>query len=86
MKRIVCLCVILLCSISFAFAQGGSGRTNTRARAKKVVSPFIEAEKAWMPFWKDLQEIAKNRDLQGLYEIMSEDFSYKQVSKSSATF
>lgn len=78
MKRIVCLCVLLLCSISFVYAQGRRGRT-TRTRkpvVRNVNLQFAEAERAWVPFWNKFREVVKNRDLGGLEELLSEDFEY----------
>lgn len=73
MKRIVCLCFILLCSISFAFAQG---RTNTKKPVvkKTIDTKVVEAEKIWMPFWNKFREVVKNRNKQDLKSIVSKDF------------
>ena len=78
MKRIVCLCVILLCSISFAFAQGGRGRTTKKKPVVKKINPQIaEAEKAWIPFWKKFLKVIKERDSKGLFQLMAKDFDYQ---------
>ena len=81
MKRIVCICVVLLCLASFAFAQGeDAGLKKTKkpiVKKKTVGSPFAEAEKAWIPFYEKFREIVKNRDRQGLYNAMAEDFDFR---------
>ena len=75
MKRIVCLCVILLCSISFAFAQGGRGRTTKKKPVVKKIDPQIaEAEKAWVVFWKNFKMSIKNRNINSFLEMMSEEY------------
>ncbi|HMS41691.1 MAG TPA: hypothetical protein PKE69_15780 [Pyrinomonadaceae bacterium] len=76
MKRIVCLCVILLCSVSFAFAQGGRGRTTKKKPVVKKIDPQIaEAEKAWTPFYEKFLEVVKNREREGLKKLLSVDFN-----------
>ena len=72
MKRIVCLCVILLCSISFAFAQ-----RSRKPVAKKIGPQIADAEKAWIPFWTKFLKVIKNRDSKGLFQIMAKDFNYQ---------
>ncbi|CAN5578235.1 hypothetical protein BH10ACI1_BH10ACI1_08670 [soil metagenome] len=77
MNRIVCLCVILLCSISFAFAQGGRGRTRQTKKpvVKKIDPQIAEAEKAWIPFWKEFTVEIKNRDKESLKMMIAEDYN-----------
>ena len=76
MKRIVCLCVILLCSISFAFAQGGRGRTTKKKPVVKKIDPQIaETEKAWILFYEKFRETVKNQDIEELRKIVAEDFN-----------
>lgn len=89
MKRIICLCVILLCSISFAVAQGAKpGRTNTNGKKvvkKTVVSPFAEAEKAWIPFWRDFKQAVKNRDKDSLKEMISKNYTCYENSSGECS-
>ena|SRR5215213_453686 len=78
LKIIVCLCVILLCAANFAFAQGDDGSLIKNSIVKKpVTSQFAEAEKAWILFYKNFREVVKNRNRQGLYEAMAEDFNFR---------
>ena len=93
MKRIVCLWVILLCSISFAFAQGGRGRTSqTKKPVVKIIDPQIaEAEKAWIPFWTKFTTAIKNRDKETLKMMIDENYEgnfcdYEPTDKKGGFF
>ena len=76
MKRIFCLCVILLCSISIIFAQGGSGRTNTKKPVikKKVNSELVKAEKDWSPFWDNFKATLRKHDKNSFKELISKNY------------
>lgn len=77
MKRIICLFVILFCSIGFAFAQAGKGRMNTKKPyVRKINTQITKAEKAWIPFWEKFLLIVKNKDRKGLFETMPQNFYF----------
>jgi hypothetical protein len=76
MKRIVCfLFVILFCLISVAFAQSNNSGAKTKKPVvkKKIVSPFTEAENAWIPFWKDFQTALRDHSKESLKKLIASD-------------
>ena len=79
MKRIVYLCVILLCSISFAFTQKSNSKTGVKKQA--VGSQFAEAEKAWIPFLRDFTKAVKSHDKDSLKQMISKNYRcYENVA------
>lgn len=73
MKRIICLCFVLLCSVTFTFSQGTAGKKNKPKQTVKKTSPvslLSKAKTAWTPFWAKFTQAVKEHDHESLKEMM----------------
>lgn len=78
MKRVICLCLVLLYSITLTIAQSTDSKsrsTNARSSLKKksTLSLISKAELAWKPFWAEFSRAVKEHDHKSLREIMTSD-------------
>ncbi|MDQ3801299.1 MAG: hypothetical protein M3384_17900 [Acidobacteriota bacterium] len=73
MKRIACLCVILLCAVSSAFAQKSKSKTAAGKKAA-VSASFAQAEKAWKVFFPKFKDAVKNKDRAFIKSVMYKEF------------
>jgi hypothetical protein len=58
-----------------------NGQSKKRLSNRVASSEFIQAEKAWKPFWEEFRRVIKDRDREGMRRLISEDYSATDCDK-----
>lgn len=72
MRSFICSLLIVLCLTTTIFAQ--KTVTSPPTRRPVLFSQFVEAEKAWAPFWKTFSSALRRHDRQAFKDLISKDF------------
>lgn len=72
MRLFICISLIVFCFTTSNIAQKVKKPTVVKP---VVVSQFAEAEKAWIPFWRDFKRALGDRDKNAFQETISKEYT-----------